>query len=328
MKRHASKITGRNTGGRDRLLFSLSHRMGESWGEGVLVRLWPLSQICNLQFSIPNFQFPPIGGEGLGEGPLRFMVPTRVKSLRFSLSAHLPRRLIRSFCLLLAGALLACVGSVGELSGAELPAGAGPLFHEATNEFGTMKTTVYQHQTRVDRATGSYRYDCVGFVSYALKQATPQAWATIVKATGLAKGRIPSPPRYRAFFASLAEKPQAGWEAVTKASELRPGDVVAWEHKTERSSGHAVIIGGPPVPGPDGSWLVQVYDSTSSPHGEDSRPKDQRAEVLAATGRRSGLGHGVLVLLTDPAGGALTGLRWGPKAKPITVPIAAGRPSS
>ncbi|MCX6903248.1 MAG: hypothetical protein NTW03_07175 [Verrucomicrobia bacterium] len=245
-----------------------------------------------------------------------------------SFSTRTGRRLRHCLRLLLAGSLLACGEPVGALSGAESPAVAGPLFHEATNEFGTMKTTLYQHQTRVDRATGSYRYDCVGFVSYALKQAAPQAWAATAKATGLAKGRIPSPPRYRAFFASLAEKPQPGWEAVTKASELRPGDVVAWEHKTERSSGHAVIIGGPPVPGPNGSWLVEVYDSTSSPHGDDSRPKDPRAQVLDTTGRRSGLGHGVLVLIADPAGGALTGLRWGPKAKPITVPIAAGRPSS
>jgi hypothetical protein len=191
-----------------------------------------------------------------------------------------------------------------------------------------MKTTLYQHRTQVDWEAGSYRYDCVGFVSYALKRATPEAWATIVKATGLAKGRIPSPPRYRTFLASLAKQPQPGWRAVTKAAELRPGDVVAWEHKTETSSGHAVILGGVPVPAPDGAWLVEVYDSTSSPHSEDSRPTDPRAEVLASSGRRSGLGHGVMVLLADPASGALTGLRWSTKAKALTVPIAAGRPIS
>jgi len=204
----------------------------------------------------------------------------------------------------------------------------GPLFYEATNEFGTMATTSYQHGTRTDRDAGSYRYDCVGFVSYALKQAAPQAWVTTVKVTGIAKGRIPSPPRYRAFLAGLAQKPQPGWEAVTRGSDLRPGDVVAWEHKTETSSGHAVIIGGIPVPAQDGSWVVEVFDSTSSPHGDDSRPTDPRAQVLASTGRHSGLGHGVMVFITDPAPGALTGVRWGPKARAITVPIAAGRPTS
>ncbi len=191
-----------------------------------------------------------------------------------------------------------------------------------------MTTTLYQHQTRVDRATGSYRYDCVGFVSYALKQAAPQAWATVAKATGLAKGRIPSPPKYRTFPCGLANGPQPGWEAVTNASELRPGDVVAWEHKTETSSGHAVVIAGVPAPRPDGSWEVEVYDSTSSPHSQDSRPNDPRAQVLASSGRPSGLGHGVMVFLADPASGALTGVRWGTKGKALTLPIAAGRPTS
>jgi hypothetical protein len=202
------------------------------------------------------------------------------------------------------------------------------LFHEATNQFNTMTTTLYQHRTQVDRAEGSYRYDCVGFVSHALKRAAPQAWDSIFKATGIAKGRIPSPPRYRAFFASLSGNPQPGWEAVTKASELRPGDVIAWERKTETATGHAVVIGSVPVLTPDGSWRVEVYDSTSSPHGDDSRPNDHRAGVLASTGRHSGLGHGVMVFIADPASGALTGFRWSPKAKPVIVPIAAGRPLS
>jgi hypothetical protein len=228
----------------------------------------------------------------------------------------------------LAVSFAACGWLAGELMGGEVTSVSGPLFHEATNEFATMKSTLYQHQTRVDRVAGSYRYDCVGFVSYALKQAAPQAWATTVQVTGIAKGRIPSPPRYRALFADLPKNPKPGWTAVTNVSELRPGDVVAWEHKTETSSGHAVVIGGIPVPRPDGSWLVEVYDSTSSAHGDDSRPQDQRAQVLASSGRPSGLGHGVVVFLSDPASGALTGLRWSPKGRAITVPIAAGRPTS
>ena len=216
----------------------------------------------------------------------------------------------------------------GGLAVAQPPAIDGPLFREATREFGTMTSTIYQHKTRVDRAAGSYGYDCVGFVSYALRQAAPEAWATVVKVTGIAKGRIPSPTLYRSFLAGLADKPQPGWKAVTKASELRPGDVVAWEHKTETASCHAVIIGKAPVARPDGSWLVEVYDSTSSPHGDDSRANDGRSQVLDSTGRHSGLGHGLMVVISDPASGALTGIRWNPKAKALTVPIAAGRPTS
>ena len=216
----------------------------------------------------------------------------------------------------------------GGLAVAQPPALDGPLFREAAREFGAMTSTIYQHKTRVDRAAGSYGYDCVGFVSYALRQAAPEAWATVVKVTGIAKGRIPSPALYRSFLAGLADKPQPGWKAVTKASELRPGDVVAWEHKTETASGHAVIIGKAPVARPDGSWLVEVYDSTSSPHGDDSRTHDGRARTLASTNRHSGLGHGLMVIIADPASGIFTGIRWNPKAKAVTVPIAAGRPTS
>jgi hypothetical protein len=223
---------------------------------------------------------------------------------------------------------LACGGWVDGLRAAETPAPVGPLFQEATNQFQTMTSTLYQHTTRVDRAAGSYRYDCVGFVSYALKQAAPQARASAFKALAIQPGRIPSPPRYREFFASLAKEPQPGWQAVTQASELRPGDVVAWELKTKTSSGHAVVIGGVPVAGPDGTWVVEVYDSTASPHGDDSRPTDPRAEVLEPNGKRSGLGRGRMAFAADPTTGALIGYRWSPKSKLTKVPIAAGRPTS
>jgi hypothetical protein len=242
-----------------------------------------------------------------------------------SVATNIFRRLSFWCCVL--GAT-ACGWFVSGLRGVEPPTPGGPLFHEATNQFQTMTTTLYQHQTRVDRTAGSYRYDCVGFVSYALKQAAPQARASAFKALDIKPGRIPSPPQYQVFFASLAKKPQPGWQAVTKAAELRPGDVVSWEKRTKTASGHAVVIGSVPVAGPEGTWVVEVYDSTASPHGDDSRPNDPRAEVLATNGRRSGLGRGLMAFTADPATGAFTGYRWRPKSKTTTVPIAAGRPTS
>ncbi|MBX7104719.1 MAG: CHAP domain-containing protein [Gemmataceae bacterium] len=202
------------------------------------------------------------------------------------------------------------------------------MFHEAAKQFKTMKTTRYQHKTEVDQASGSYRYDCVGFVSYALKQAAPQARESAFKALDIKPGRIPTPGKYAAFFAGLAEKPQQGWQPVSKASELRPGDVVAWERKTATSNGHAVVIASIPVAGPDDTWVVTVYDSTSSPHADDSRKTDERAEPVNEGGKRSGLGHGVMAFTADPKTGVLTGYRWSPKAKTDTCPIAAGRPTS
>lgn len=224
-------------------------------------------------------------------------------------------------------AVLATVGLDGQaVEGAEPPVTAGPLFQQVTNEFRVMKRTLYQYATRVDESAGSYCFDCVGFVSHALKKAAPQAWQSVVQATDLAPHRIPTPAKYRTFLASLAASPQPGWLAVTNAAELRPGDVIAWEHKTASATGHAVIVGSQPTRTADGDWRVEVYDSTSSPHSEDSRPADPRAGVLATSGRPSGLGHGVMVFLSKESDGSLIGLRWSTKAKAVLVPIAAGRP--
>jgi len=35
----------------------------------------------------------------------------------------------------------------------------------------------------------------------------------------------------------------------------------------------------------------------------------------------------VMVFVADDPGGAITGLRWSPRAKTVTVPIAGGRPT-
>jgi hypothetical protein len=236
------------------------------------------------------------------------------------------------FCLFACKRVMACVlgclvfAAMG--FGEEPKVGEGPLFAEAKRQFAGMTGTAYQHKTQADEKALTYRYDCVGFVAYALKQAAPQARASAFKALGIAPGRIPSPPKYVAFFQSLAKTPQQGWQEVNKVKDLRPGDVVAWEYKTPTSSGHAVIIASVPVDLGEGIWSVKVYDSTSSPHADDSRPQDERAEVLAASGKRSGLGHGVMAFSADPATGAITGYRWSPKSKTKITPIAAGRPRS
>ena len=89
-----------------------------------------------------------------------------------------------------------------------------------------------------------------------------------------------------------------------------------------------MVIGATALPVTNGLWWAEVYDATSSPHSDDSRSTDLRAQELAATGRRSGLVHGVMLFVADPVSGAPTGVRWTRKAKSITVPIAAGRPTS
>jgi hypothetical protein len=224
--------------------------------------------------------------------------------------------------------VIVLTGSGRESMAAELPSASGRFFGEVTNEFKTMTTTRYQHKTQVDRKVGSYQYDCVGFVSYALQQSAPQAWASVVSVCGIRKGYFPSPPLYQRFFTGLAETPQPGWQGIAKVSELRPGDIVSWDLKTKTAVGHAIVIASIPRAEADGVWVVEVYDSTAAPHLDDSRSGDSRAQAIQPGGRRSGLGHGVMALIADPVSGTLIGHRWSPKAKTIIAPTAAGRPTS
>ena len=104
--------------------------------------------------------------------------------------------------------------------------------------------------------------------------------------------------------------------------------MVSWDYKTERATGHTVIIASLPKQAADDRWEVLVYDAISTPHAADFRPTDERAQIYDVTGRRSGLGFGTMALTADPATGALTGYRWTTKGKSIACHIGAGRPTN
>jgi len=144
-------------------------------------------------------------------------------------------------------------------------------------------------------------------VSFAIRHVAPVAFETILREMKIAKGRIPTPPSYQKFFTRLTTLKFGGWEAVPRASDLRPGHMVSWDHQTERANGHAEIIAGLPKQMKDGGSEVQVYHATSTPLAEDSRPTDAPAQIYDLTKRRSGLGHGVMAFTVDSKTGVLTG---------------------
>ena len=205
-------------------------------------------------------------------------------------------------------------------------AGEAPLLRLVAAAFTTMASTRYQHHTDVDVAAGSYRFDCVGLVSWALRQATPLAWQALRQRMALAPGRGASPPTYERFFRSLQQRPAPGWQALPRVEDLRGGDVVSWARRTSHASGHALILAAAPQRLEPGLWQVVVFDATSTPHLQDSRPTDPRAQRFDRTGRPSGLGRGVAALVVDPHSGALLGFRWRPQGPTVLVPIAAARP--
>jgi len=211
-------------------------------------------------------------------------------------------------------------------TGTRLPA-SSPLLTETLREFTTMTATRYQHHNQESTATGTYFYDCVGFVTYALGRSVPQARTTIMTRFSIRPGYVPSPARYVQFFNELGGH-QSGWTPVHRVADLHPGDVVAWtyDHPTN-SNGHAFVVAAPPRQDKSESWLVSVWDSTATPHGPSDTRRSNPKNLPGPNGKPSGLGRGTVRLDTN-TDGTLTNVHWSPNRG--TVPSARfgiGRPT-
>ena len=203
------------------------------------------------------------------------------------------------------------------------PSDSSPMVATAYHQFNTMRCTHYQHRDAQDPIAATYYYDCVGFTSYTLRVADPQAWESLVAAVHLSAGRVPSPKLYDAFFNRLTAVPQPGWSPVTTAAALLPGDLLAWSPSAEdtSSAGHSVMALSTPLSLGGGRFALVAMDSTATGHGPDdtrreSNPLSQRnaphgssSTHRARSGALSGLGIGVIALDTGP-NGAVTGVEW------------------
>ena len=106
---------------------------------------------------------------------------------------------------------------------------AGPLLGEAVREYTTMTATRYQHHDVENAEAGTYYYDCVGFVAYAISQGRRSPTPEICDEYHIAPNRVPAPGVFVHLFATL-DGTQTGWEPVSHVADLRPGDVVAWSY--------------------------------------------------------------------------------------------------
>lgn len=195
------------------------------------------------------------------------------------------------------------------------------LAREAARQVTAMRTTSYEHTTFVDEATGTFEYDCSGFVGYALGRVLPAQLEAVTTFGAVVR---PLAKHYQTFFASIAPgTKKSGWSRVARAIELRPGDVVAWLTPPELAStntGHVMIVTGPATINPKRAdeVLVPITDSTSSFHGgSDTRYPD-----------RQGLGRGAIGIVVDSAGAPVR-YRWtgGVSAKEYSTPISFARPA-
>ena len=156
-----------------------------------------------------------------------------------------------------------------------------------------LRSTSYQHGTRVDERLGLYHWDCSGMADWVLRRSAPMARRVIPQQRPLA----------RDFYTAIARSPvgtqRRGWQRLTSPAEIRPGDVYAWMKapmfRHRRNTGHVGFVVGTPMPSPQfqGVWLMRVADATGIAHGaDDTRP----------LGSGGGYGTATMGFLFDPAG--------------------------
>ena len=235
----------------------------------------------------------------------------------------------------LSAALLAV--PVGASTPDQATPSAAPVLAEAQHEFTTMTATRYQHHNVENAAAGTYFYDCVGFVTYALSQAAPVAHSTIMTKFSVRQGRVPSPGLYVQLFDQL-DGSQAGWAPVHRVADLLPGDIVSWSYDNATSSnepghehasrGHAFVVAAAPQADGTNSFLVQVFDSTGTPHGPKDSRRTNPKNLPGPNGKPSGLGTGTVRLDADAAG-ALVNVHWTPTSGTVSAAdFAMGAPTS
>jgi hypothetical protein len=164
------------------------------------------------------------------------------------------------------------------------------LLNEAERELARMTSSYYTHTTCVDEKSGTYNYDCSGFVGYALSRAVPGAFSV------LQHKRPVAADFYDHIMLCGPSPDRGGWVRVSTPNELLPGDVIVWlkpDASDSTSTGHIMIVSGVPVKNPQrtGEVLVQVIDSTESGHANDTRGPGE-----------TGLGKGTIGIMTDNSG--------------------------
>ena len=213
------------------------------------------------------------------------------------------------------------LGSLGlPLSSAHAYGNRAPAPQRVMNELArianTLRTSTYNHTTRIDERAGRYDFDCSAMAAYVLRRAAPEALAALASARPVAAG----------FARTIARAPVGrfarGWQRVARVAEARAGDVLAWQRPPwfpSHNTGHVAFVVDAPRLHSLGV-LVRIIDSTRHAHQVDTRDTERGA---------SGFGSGTLLVATDPVTGAGTGYGWfGAHTQPdwiIATPVVIGR---
>ncbi len=182
----------------------------------------------------------------------------------------------------------------------------------------TMKSTRYQHVTKVNQRQGIFNWDCSGMAAWILKRAAPGARRAMKQKRPLARDF------YNVIARSPTEKARRGWRRLKSPEEIAPGDVYGWLKppywRNRKNTGHVGFVLSTPQPHPIhvNVWVMRISDATRILHEDDSRPP----------GGEGGFGTATMAFLFDDEGTPL-GYGWyGAAQRPqtfVTTKIAFGR---
>jgi len=258
---------------------------------------------------------------------------------------RIPPALVFSITLLI---VTLCVGNCENICGYARSAGASLdgtlgaiIYRKALHIFNQAEVVHYEHhkaeatdQVVLSGDTCQAECDCSGFVSYVVRAVAPHHFESIE--SFIANGSHPLAKTFVQFFATLSPtQVQGGWIKIMSYTELRQGDLIAWEKAANANSavqpkkgntGHVMIVEAPATR-PESMHRrdeviryvsVPVIDSSSVDHfpPEELPP---RAHQL----HRDGLGRGSIRLILNDEGqvvGYWEGTYWGEGDKKITRP--------
>lgn len=188
------------------------------------------------------------------------------------------------------------------------------IFHEADTLLQTHHESYYDHKTVIDESIGYYRVDCSSFVCHILRKKAPLALATLPKDTHHAHARAQN---FYEYFKQLESFLSPHWMAITRFSDLRRGDIIAWKYDAsleKRDTGHVVIVAEHPMEEAPHLYRLRVIDASKGKHAQDTRVNG-----------RDGIGSGVMWFRVDEEDRPIS-LHWSSRAKkPLYHSIAMGR---
>lgn len=136
--------------------------------------------------------------------------------------------------------------------------------------------TSYQHHTEIDEQNGVLHCDCSGFVGFLLRHEFPEHYVSLDGDEAPWRKRPVATTFYETFIAAgESNNHRVTWQRIPKMMNVLPGDVLAWRKKTIKrgsTTGHVCVIASTPVKQKDGTVRIQIIDSTSVPHENDTRP--------------------------------------------------------